>query len=234
MDDRVRRPLHEPPALVRRLVARQPVVSSLEGGEHGQQHGDVALGARAHRRHRRREHDAAVEDVGEHREQQHEDQGDEQPVEDEAEERQPEDVEPDVGVELAVGDVERLAVAEQQPRLPLRRRRQGDEDGEQEGPAVAQQAQAVPEDLVEALHERVGVGREARRREPVGDHQVDAGQEGEREEEHPEQRRLGADDAPEHVGATRVRRATGSRRRSGPAPDRARRRRGTGRRRGSG
>ena len=91
--------------------------------------------------------------------------GDEQPVEHEPEERQLEHVEPDVGVELPVGDAERAAVAEQQPRLPLGGRREGDEDRQHERAAVAQQPQALPEDLVEPLDVRVGVGREARRRE---------------------------------------------------------------------
>ena len=131
VDDGVRRALHEAAPLVRRLVARHPVVGGLQRGEHGEQHGDVALRGRPHRRHRRGEHDAAVEDVGEHRHHEHEDHGDEQPVEHEAEERQLEHVEPDVGVELRVVDAERLAVAEQQPRLPLRRRRQGDEERQQ-------------------------------------------------------------------------------------------------------
>jgi len=43
--------------------------------------------------------------VGEQREQQDEDEGDEQPVQDEAQERELEDVEADVGVELAVRHV---------------------------------------------------------------------------------------------------------------------------------
>ena len=41
------------------------------------------------------------------------------------------------------------------------------------GDDVADEAQAVAEQLVEALDVRVHVGREARRREPVGDQQVE-------------------------------------------------------------
>ena len=50
VDDRVRRPLHEAPSLVRRLVAAEPVVGRLERGQHGEEHGDVTLGRRAHGR----------------------------------------------------------------------------------------------------------------------------------------------------------------------------------------
>ena len=88
----------------------------------------------------RGEHDAAVEHVGEHGDHQHQHHGDEQPVEHEAEERQLEHVEADVGAELGVGLPERLAVAEQQPRLPLRRRRQRDHHRQHAGAGVARRA----------------------------------------------------------------------------------------------
>ena len=58
----------------------------------------------------------------------------------------------------------------------------------------------MAEQLVEALDVRVHVGREPARRELVGDQQVDAGQRGEHGQEDGEQRGLGPDDAPEHVG----------------------------------
>ena len=68
------------------------------------------------------------------------------------------------------------------------------------GAEVPEQPQAVAEQLVEPLDVRVHVGREPRRREPVGDQQVDAGEQRERREEQREQRQLGAEDAPEDVG----------------------------------
>ena len=200
VDDGVRGALDEAAPLVRRLVARHPVVGGLQRGEHREQHGDVALRGRPHGRHGRREHDAAVEDVGEQGHHEHEDHGDEQPVEHEAEERQLEHVEPDVGVELRIVAAEGLAVAEQQPGLPLRRRRQGDHQRQHGRAEVAEQAQAVPEQLVEPLDVGMHVRREVRRREAVGDQQVDPGQHGERAEEQHEQGELGADDTPEHVG----------------------------------
>ena len=55
---------------------------------------------------------------------------------------------------------------------------------------------------MEALDVRVDVGREAARREAVGDQQVEPGEDGEGREEHREQRDLGPDDAPEDVGPT--------------------------------
>ena len=103
LDHGIRGALHEPPPLVGRLVPRDPVVGRLERRQHGQQHGDVALRGRAHRRHRRGEDDPAVEHVGEQGDDQHQHHGDEQPVEHEREERQLEDVEADVGAELGIG-----------------------------------------------------------------------------------------------------------------------------------
>ena len=113
------------------------------------------------RRHRRGEHTPPLSTWASTRDQQHEHHGDEQPVEHEAEERQLEHVEADVGAELGVGAAERLAVAEQQPRLPLRRGREGEHDREHAGAGVAEQPQAVAEHLVEALDVGVHVGREA-------------------------------------------------------------------------
>ena len=161
----------------------------------------MSLRRRPHRGHRRSEHHPAVQDVGEQGDQQHQHHRDEQPVEDEPDERQLEHVEPDVGAELGVAHAEGPAVAEQQPGLPLRRGGEGDEQGEEAGGEVAEGAEAVPEQLVEALDVRVDVGRESGRSELVGDEQVDADQRGEREEEEHEQRRLGPDHPPEHVAA---------------------------------
>ena len=84
----------------------------------------------------------------------------EQPVDREREERQLEHVEADVDVELRVAHAERHAVAEQQPFLPVRRRRQRQDEGEHDRRGVADEAQPVPEHLVEALDVRVHVGRE--------------------------------------------------------------------------
>ena len=139
--------------------------------------------------------------MGDDRQHEHQRHRDEQPVEHEAQERQLEHVEPDVDAELGVGPAERAAVAEQHPLLPLGRRRQGHDDRQEDGTGVAHEPQSVPEHLVEALHDRMDVGGEALGRQPVGDEQVDAGQQQERGEEDQEQRALGPDDAPEHVGA---------------------------------
>ena len=106
LDDRVRGALDEAALGVGDLVAVEPVVARLHRREHREQHREVRLGRRAHGRHRRREDDAAVEDVGGDREQQHHDQRGEQPVDHERHERQLEDVEADVGTELGVGDAE--------------------------------------------------------------------------------------------------------------------------------
>ena len=161
----------------------------------------MALRRRPHRRHRGGEEHATVEDVGDDRDDQHERRGDEQPVEDEPEEWQLEHVEADVGAELGVGTAERPAVAEQQPLLPLRRGRQGDDERHRQRAAVAHEPQTLPEHLVEALDDRVDVGGEALRREAIGDQQVDAGEDGERDEEEHEQCGLGADHTPEDVVA---------------------------------
>ena len=166
--------LHEAAPLVGGLVAPHPVVGGLQRGEHGEQHGDVAAGALADAGHRRGEHHAAVQQVGDQRDEQHHDRGDEQPVEHEAEERQLEHVEADVDAELGVGGAEALAVAEQQPRLPLPGGGRGEGEGEQGGDEVAVEPEAPTEHLVEALDVGVHVGREPGGREPVGDGEVGA------------------------------------------------------------
>ena len=140
----------------------------------------------------------------EHGEQQHEHHGDEQPVEDEAEERQLEHVEADVGAELGVGDAERLAVAEQQPRLPLRRRRQGDEDAAEHAGADVAHAAAGGARTPRGSARRTGArwpgSALGARRSAISRLTPASGDE--RGEEHREQRRLGPDDAPEDVGPT--------------------------------
>ena len=145
------------------------------------------------------ENDTAVQHVGHHGDEQHQHHGDEQPIEDERQERQVEDVEPDIGAELGICDTERLAVAEQQPRLPLRRRRQSDDHRQHAGREVAEEPEPVPEQLVEPLDVRVDVRREAARGQLVGDEKVEPGQEGEGAEEDAEERHLGAQHAPEDV-----------------------------------
>ncbi len=121
LDHRVRGTLHEPAAFVGEFVPGEPVVGGLDGREHRQQHGGVHLGRGPNRRHRRREQHAAVEQMGGDREQQHDHERGEQPVDRERDERQLEHVEADVDAELCIVDTEPLAVAEQQPLLPLAR-----------------------------------------------------------------------------------------------------------------
>ena len=67
------------------------------------------------------------------------------------------------------------------------------------GDADAQQPQAVPEELVEALDEGMGVGRERRRRQAVGDDQVEDGQRREGAAEQHEHQQLGPQHRPEHA-----------------------------------
>ncbi len=134
-------------------------------------------------------------------EQQHQDDRDEQPVEQEGQERQLKDVEAHIGTELWIVHIERLRVAEQQPRLPLRNSRQCDDDGHQQRRGVPDQPQTLAEHLVEALDVRVHVRRERRRRGAIGDEQVDERKHQERQEEPGEERQLGADDTPEHITA---------------------------------
>ena len=198
--DRVRSALHEAATLVRRLVAADPVVGGLERSQDGEDHGEVPAGALADRRDRRGEHHAAVQDVTDDDEQQHDDHREEQPVEHEAEERQLEHVETDVGPELGVGHIERLTVPEQQPRLPLCRRRQREEEREHRGHCVAVHAESPSERLVEALDDGVGVGWKTGRCELVGDRQVGPGQDREQREEQREQQQPGPERAPEHAG----------------------------------
>jgi hypothetical protein len=135
--------------------------------------------------------------------QQHHDQGGEQPVEHERQERQLEDVETDVGVELCVGDAELTCIAEQQPVLPQGHGGQREEQREQQGDGVPDDAQALAEQLVEPFHVGVHVRREMCRCSPVRDEQVQPGDHDEGQEEDQEQRGLGLEHTPEHVVAAK-------------------------------
>ena len=98
-----------------------------------------------------------------------------QPVEQERQERQLENVEPDIGTELGIGDAELAGIAEQQPVLPQSHRRERQQQCEQQGDAVTHHTETLAEQLVEPLDVRMHIGRELRRCSPVGDQQVEPG-----------------------------------------------------------
>ena len=124
----------------------------------------------------------------------------EEPVEHEGDERQPEHVEADVVMELCVGDPEALRVAEHQPVLPVTDGRRSEQQAGDGGDGDAEGAQPVTEELVEPLDHRVGVGGERRRRETVGDDQVQYRQCDERAAEQDEHQQLGTQHRREHTG----------------------------------
>ena len=102
--------------------------------------------------------------------------------------------------ELRVGDPEALRVAEHQPVLPVTDRGRSEQEAGDGGDGDAERTQTVTEELVEPLDHRVGVGRERRRRQAVGDHQVQNGQRDERAAEQEEHQQLGAQHGREHTG----------------------------------
>ena len=69
------------------------------------------------------------------------------------------------------------------------------------GGRVAHEPEPLAEHVVETFDVRVHVGRERRRRGPVGDEQVERRDHREDQEEPDEQGELGADHTPEHVAA---------------------------------
>ena len=104
--------VHQRPAL-------QDVSDRLVEGDQSQQHRDVCFHGRSHAGYAALGLDPAVEVVEHHRDRQRHDQDGQRPVHNERKEWQLEDVEADVLVELGVGGVERAAVAEQDPVVPL-------------------------------------------------------------------------------------------------------------------
>lgn len=155
-----------------------------------------------HLRLRRLDDDAARQHVCGHHQQSDEQHRQEQPVEHERDERQLEHVEADVVAEVAIGDAERLAVAEHQPVLPTADGGHCEQEPEHDGDREPEDAHAVPEELVEALDQRVRVGRERSGRQPIGDDEVQQRKHHERAREHGEHGELGTQHAPEHVGTT--------------------------------
>src|SRR4051812_34383848 len=103
----------------------------------------MGLGGPANLRSRWLDDDATTEHVGGHDQKRDEDQRDKQPVEHERDEGQPEHVEADVVMELTVGNVEPLRVAEHQPVLPMADGGCGEEQAGEAGNSYPQQSQAV-------------------------------------------------------------------------------------------
>ena len=97
----------------------QEVADRLDQGHETQQDGDVRLDRRQHPRPGALEADAAVQVVAERGDDEYDHERNQCPVHQELLEGQDEDVVADVPVELRVGGVERGAVPEEQPVLPL-------------------------------------------------------------------------------------------------------------------
>ena len=154
------------------FVTGDPVVARLEDGEHRQQHRHMCLRCPTEFRLRRLDQDAARQDVRGHHQQCDEQHRQEQPVEHERDEWQLEHVEADVVAKVLIRATERLAVAEHQPVLPASDGRCREQQAEDHGDSEAEQPHAMTEELVEALDQWVGVGRETGRRKAIGDDQV--------------------------------------------------------------
>ncbi len=179
------------------LEAGEVVLRRLHERHHGEDHRQVRLHLRRDPLGRALEPDAAVEVVGDGRDEQHDHEAGEQPVDDEPDERQLEDVEADVLAELRVGLVEVDPVREQDPLLPLRRdpdpRDEREEHGHRDPDAagVALGGLAVPGDhLVFGRHRPDPQAR----REPVGDHEVDEHDHEEHDREHQRRDDLGEEE----------------------------------------
>ena len=172
----------------------EPVGPRPEQGQNRQQHRDVELDARRHPIMGHRGPDAAVEIVGDQDHDQGQDQGGEEPVDDEGPEREPEHIEADVAVEQGIRSAEIATVAEQQPRLPLRRGVGPGDEAEQGGHPEADLAGLGPDhgvvSLDQVLFRRFRPGRGL---ETIGEVEV-APQDGEEEQgEHRGQEHLGAE-----------------------------------------
>ena len=76
--------------------------------------------------------DRAVQEIGDHRDDEGDDERGEDPVDEEGQEREPEDEEADVAVEERVESAERQRVLEQDPVLPLPRRSDPEDEGDHE------------------------------------------------------------------------------------------------------
>ena len=124
----------------------------------------------------------------------------EEPIDHEGDEGQAEHVEADVVAELGVGDSERLLVAEHQPVLPVAHCGCGEQQSGDDGYADAQRPQPVAEELVEPLDQRMGVGGECGRSQPIGDHQVEYGERHEGSTEQEEHQQLGTKHGGEDTG----------------------------------
>ena len=193
-------------------VALQPVARALQQGQRREQHRQMGLDLRRHPLARSLQPDAAVQVVGDGRDDDHDDHRREQPVDDEAQERQREDVEADVDAEERVLLPEVDAVGEQDPVVPLARRTDAGDEPEQQRHDDADQARASPDQLLVALDELLlGPGGTEPWCDAIGDPEVDPAEGEEDAGEDQRQRDLRSEHVLEHARRSRARRTRGSR-----------------------
>jgi len=156
------------------LIAGEPVVGSLHKRQRGQNRRHVNLDRRNHSLSANDLYAySAVEVVGDDRDYEHDHDRGECPTDNETQERQSKYVEPEVLVELRVGDAEILAVDEQKPRLPLAVHPCRSNQGEQGRRDRAYQTSVTVDHFVVSEKQLLlGTGLPKRRSDAVGNHQI--------------------------------------------------------------
>ena len=195
IDVGVERPVEYTAGGRRQLISGQPVVQCLDDGQNRQNRREMHFHDRFgpfapdHA-----DADRSVEVVRDRGDDQHDHKSREGPADHIAQERQLEDVEPDVGTELGIGDPELLAVDEEQPFLPLAGHPRRGEQRKEERNDRAQQEVTPPDGgVVPGDQLLFGAGRSVRGSAAIRDEEVQPHQHEEERAEYQRQDDLGTE-----------------------------------------